>query len=59
MCAFEHCNIHKLFSACVETEPLCMICECIELGDVNDFLVSTPQILGGNLLSKGIRNMVH
>ena len=53
MCAFEHCNIHKLLSACVEMESLCMICECIELGDVNDFLVSTPQTFGRELVIEG------
>ena len=38
MYAFNHPNILKLLGVCIEMEPLCMIFEFMELGDLNDFL---------------------
>ena len=38
MCAFDHPNILKLLGVCIEMEPLCMIFEYMELGDLNNFL---------------------
>ena len=38
MCAFDHPNILKLLGVCIEMEPLCMIFEYMELGDLNDLL---------------------
>ena len=38
MHAFNHPNIVKLLGVCVEQEPLCMVFEFMELGDLNNFL---------------------
>ena len=38
MCAFDHPNILKLLGVCIKMEPLCMIFEYMELGDLNNFL---------------------
>lgn len=38
MHAFDHPNIVKLLGVCIEQEPLCMIFEYMELGDLNNFL---------------------
>ena len=35
---FEHQNILRLLGVCIEQEPLCMIFEYMELGDLNNFL---------------------
>ena len=58
MHTFCHPNIVKLLGVCIEQEPLCMIFEFIELGDLNQFLrqsvskvqgasstLSTPQLV--------------
>ena len=37
---FDHPNILKLLGVCVEEEPLCMIFEYMELGDLNTYLRS-------------------
>lgn len=38
MHTFNHPNIVKLLGVCIEQEPLCMIFEFMELGDLNNFL---------------------
>lgn len=38
MHACDHPNILKLLGVCIEEEPLCMIFEFMELGDLNNFL---------------------
>lgn len=38
MHAFNHPNILQLLGVCVDQEPLCMIFEFMELGDLNNFL---------------------
>lgn len=38
MHAFDHPNILRLLGVCVDQEPLCMIFEFMELGDLNNFL---------------------
>ena len=38
MQAFDHPNILKLIGVCIEQEPLCMIFEFMERGDLNNFL---------------------
>lgn len=38
MNAFDHPNILKLLGVCIDQEPLCMIFEFMELGDLNNFL---------------------
>ena len=38
MHGFNHPNIVKLIGVCVEQEPLCMIFEFVQLGDLNNFL---------------------
>ena len=38
MVGFDHQNILKLLGVCIEQEPLCMIFEYMELGDLNNFL---------------------
>ncbi len=38
MQVFDHPNIVKLLGVCIEQEPLCMIFEFMELGDLNNFL---------------------
>ena len=38
MHGFDHPNIVKLLGVCVEQEPLCMIFEFMQLGDLNNFL---------------------
>ena len=38
MASFDHVNILKLLGVCVEQEPLCMIFEYMEMGDLNNFL---------------------
>jgi len=37
---FDHPNILKLLGVCLEEEPLCMIFEYMELGDLNSYLRS-------------------
>lgn len=45
MQAFDHPNILKLIGVCIEQEPLCMIFEFMERGDLNNFLrKNTPQL---------------
>ena len=52
MYAFNHPNILKLLGVCIEMEPLCMIFEFMELGDLNDFLRKhSPNNLEGSSLS--------
>ena len=38
MAGFDHGNILKLLGVCIEQEPLCMIFEYMEMGDLNNFL---------------------
>lgn len=38
MKTFDHPNIVKLLGVCVDQEPLCMIFEFMELGDLNNYL---------------------
>ena len=38
MHAFNHPNIVKLLGVCTEQEPLCMVFEFMELGDLNNFI---------------------
>ena len=38
MHTFDHPNILKLYGVCIDQEPLCMIFEFMELGDLNNFL---------------------
>ena len=38
MCAFDHPNILKLLGVCIDMEPLCMIFEYMEMGDLNNYL---------------------
>lgn len=38
MSAFDHPNILRLLGVCIDQEPLCMIFEFMELGDLNNFL---------------------
>jgi receptor tyrosine kinase len=38
MAGFNHPNILKLLGVCIEQEPLCMIFEYMEMGDLNNFL---------------------
>ncbi len=38
MNAFDHPNILKLFGVCIKQEPLCMVFEYMEKGDLNEFL---------------------
>ena len=38
MHGFDHSNILKLYGVCIEQEPLCMVFEYMEKGDLNDFL---------------------
>jgi serine/threonine protein kinase len=53
MCAFDHPNILKLLGVCIEMEPLCMIFEFMELGDLNDFLRKhSPNNWEGSSLSR-------
>ena len=53
MCAFDHPNILKLLGVCIEMEPLCMIFEFMELGDLNDFLrKNSPNNWEGSSLSR-------
>ena len=53
MCAFDHPNILKLLGVCIEMEPLCMIFEFMELGDLNDFLRKhSPNNCEGSSLSR-------
>lgn len=38
MHTFDHPNILRLLGVCIDQEPLCMIFEFMELGDLNNFL---------------------
>ncbi len=38
MNAFDHPNILKLYGVCINQEPLCMVFEFMERGDLNEFL---------------------
>ena len=38
MQTFDHPNIIRLFGVCIEQEPLCIIFELMELGDLNNLL---------------------
>lgn len=38
MTGFNHPNILRLLGVCIEQEPLCMIFEYMEMGDLNNFL---------------------
>ena len=49
MHAFDHPNIVKLLGVCVEQEPLCMLFEYMELGDLNNVLrQNAPAKWGSN-----------
>ena len=49
MHAFDHPNILRLLGVCVDQEPLCMIFEFMELGDLNNFLrQNSSNRLGSN-----------
>ena len=56
---FTHPNILQLLGVCIEQEPLCMIFEYMELGDLNNYLrKNDPRKMTGskqNLSSTGIR----
>lgn len=48
MDTFDHPNILKLLGVCVDQEPMCMIFEFMELGDLNMFLrQNSPDRLAG------------
>ena len=38
MVAFNHPNVLKLLGVCIEAEPLCMIFQYMDMGDLNNFL---------------------
>ena len=49
MDTFDHPNILKLLGVCIDQEPLCMIFEFMELGDLNMFLrQNSPDRLAGS-----------
>lgn len=50
MNTFDHPNILKLLGVCIDQEPLCMIFEFMELGDLNMFLRqnSPDRLLAGS-----------
>ena len=51
MHTFKHPNIVKLLGVCIGEEPLCMIFEFMELGDLNQFLQQNTPKNGTSLLS--------
>ena len=56
---FDHPNILKLLGVCVEQEPLCMIFEYMEIGDLNNFLRQNAPMgkFGSNAsLNRSFRN---
>ena len=57
MCAFDHPNILKLLGVCIEMEPLCMIFEYMELGDLNNFLQKNSPNSWGS--SSSLNHSVH
>ena len=51
---FNHPNILKLLGVCIEEEPLCMLFEYMELGDLNGYLRKSCSVANGsqpNLIS--------
>ena len=49
MHTFDHPNIVKLLGVCIDQEPLCMVFEFMELGDLNNFLrQNAPQKWGSH-----------
>ena len=42
MHTFDHPNILTLIGVCIDQEPLCMVFEYMELGDLNNFLRQNP-----------------
>ncbi len=47
MHTFDHPNIVKLLGVCISQEPLCMVFEFMELGDLNQFLRQSAPKQGG------------